>query len=138
MAPTNGTQPQLKQKTLLGFFSKGSLSTTSSSKKEASSKSVPKPQENEGSNGSAQKANASSVVKKAAAVKETITKHVESSNVASSKLVVSSSPSHSAKETPPTSDPIDVDMLSDLTEDEIPKSAPTVSKFIVPLPSFDC
>ena len=114
MAPAN-SKPQLKQKTLLGFFAKTNVSTSSPSKPtDTQPKVEAKPKDEESAKASSDKPNALKKDINTSNVQEKSSYH-DSSVGRSSKRA--SSPLHGVKETPPTSDPIDVDMLSD-AEDE--------------------
>jgi hypothetical protein len=118
MSSTNAKQPSLKQKTLLGFFNK-STSATASSVKAKPSQPAPKTKDN------ITKAPPSKALSHGEGedsegenTQNTQKKTNQPSSVASSfKSHGSCVSGPSVKDTPPTSDIVDIDSLSDLTED---------------------
>lgn len=109
MDPAKSKQNDLKQKTLLGFFNRPAPSASSGGK---SSKAVPKaklahlhtpPFKGKNRDEDDEYTNARVV-------------ELSSSVTSSFKSSGSRTSSHGIKDTPPTSDPVDVDMLSDLTD----------------------
>jgi len=109
MAPSK-SKPELKQKTLLGFFNKSTASTPSS--KATQPKPAPKPSLN--AQTTPPKKKNGDHDEEAEARKIDLTSSVASSFKSSGSRVSSRD-----NDTPPTSDPVDVDMLSDLTDEEI-------------------
>ncbi|KAF8518415.1 DNA mismatch repair protein Msh6 [Hysterangium stoloniferum] len=112
MPPANSKQPQLKQKTLFGFLNKADANSSPSSSKPTQLKPTPK--------------NGDAVVKALSSPKDN---NVDTKPIPGRKVGLSASTSsvkssgsrvltYSAKDTP-TSDAIDVDMLSDLSADNI-------------------
>jgi hypothetical protein len=110
MSSTNAKQPSLKQKTLLGFFNKSTSATTSSIKAKPSQP-APKTKDNITkalSHGEGEDSEGENMQKKP---------NHPSSVASSFKSHGSYVSGPSVKDTPPTSDIVDVDSLSDLTED---------------------
>ena len=114
MSSANFKQPALKQKTLLGFFNKSASSTTSSSKEKTCQpaaknkdnilKTPPSKAKSRGENEDKDD--------------EDTGKFDPTSSVGSSFKSYGSRISGDAKNTPPTSDIIDIDIVSDLTDEE--------------------
>lgn len=111
MPSANFKPPALKQKTLLGFFNKSTSSTTPLSK-ERTSEPATKGKDN------ITKALSPKIKSSDAEGGEDDRKYDPTSPVASSLKSYESRISDHAKDTPPTSDIIDIDMLSDLTDEE--------------------
>ena len=127
MPSANPKQPTLKQKTLLGFFNKSTSSTTSSSKEK------PSPPATKSSDKIVQTPFSKNTIRGESEDEdgEDTRKVDPTSSVASSFKSYGSCVSGYAKDTPPTSDIIDIDMLSDLTEEEDAVIQKTVSPQIL-------
>jgi hypothetical protein len=127
MPSANPKQPELKQKTLLGFFNKSTGSTTSTSHAKPS-KPAAKPKDD-----IAVKTPSSTAEKHDAddGVADTRKPDYKSSAASSFESYGSLVSSHGSKETPPTSDVIDIDMLSDLTDLDDAPVEKSVSPFIL-------